>query len=136
MPVTHVPVSVPDATTYTVLAQNSGLTHIMPDLTADCVVTLPAARAGLEYRFIYGGNAIEQHDWSINATSATAYFLGGLVHIDDAPAANSIISDGNSNDRIVVLVPEGGTFIDLVCDGTNWIASGVVVAASAPSFAD
>ena len=40
-------VKVTDAATYTVLAANSGKTHMMPDLTADCVLTLPTAADGL-----------------------------------------------------------------------------------------
>ena len=35
-------VKVPDAATYTVLAADSGKIHSMPDLTADCTITLPA----------------------------------------------------------------------------------------------
>ena len=49
MPVTHVPVSVTDAATYTLLADNSGLVHYMPNLTADIVITPPTPRACLLY---------------------------------------------------------------------------------------
>jgi hypothetical protein len=36
-----------------------------------------------------------------------------------------------------VLVPEPGTRIRIECqNGTNWLVSGVVAAASAPTFAD
>ena len=45
MPVTHVAVSVPDAATYTVKADNSGLVHYMPDLSADITITLPTPKA-------------------------------------------------------------------------------------------
>ena len=36
MAVTHVPVSIPDAATYTVLADNSGIMHYFPDFTSTC----------------------------------------------------------------------------------------------------
>ena len=39
-------VKVPDAATYTVLAADSGKIHSMPDLTADCTITLPAEEVG------------------------------------------------------------------------------------------
>lgn len=136
MPVTHVPIKVPDAATYTVLARDSGLTHIMPDLTADIVITLPDPRAGLEYRFIYGGNAIDVQDWQIFSGANANFYLGGLLYVDDNPTANSVIGDGDSNCRVNILTPEGGTDISLHCDGTNWFLSGVVASANAPTFAD
>jgi hypothetical protein len=129
-------VSISDATTYTVLAADSGKTHLVPDLTADITISLPAVASGLEYTFVYSGNAIELQDWIIDTGSDTNFYLGGLLYVDDAPAANSVIGDGNSNSILTVLVPEGGTRVSVVCDGTNWILSGVVASASAPTFAD
>lgn len=137
MPVTHVPVSVPDAATYTVKSQNSGLVHYMPDLTADCTITLPAPKAGLWFEFAYAGVAADAQDWNFTTGSNTNYFLGGLLYVDDAPAADSIGPDGNSNSKMNVLVPEPGTRIRIEShNGINWVVSGVVAAASAPTFAD
>lgn len=134
-------VLVTDAAAYTVLAANSGKTHIMPDLTADCAITLPTPADGLEFTFIYGGIAADAQDWNFTTGSDTNYFLGGLVHIDtDANAAGDeavpIAGDGNSNSKLNVLVPDVGTRVNFTCDGTNWYLDGVVVAATVPSFAD
>lgn len=134
-------VSVTDATTYTVLAANTGKTHVIPDLTADITISLPAVAAGLEYEFVYAGVAADAQDWALDTGSNTNYYLGGVAHLDtDAnSAADEVVpvaGDGNSNSILNVLVPDVGTRVKMVCDGTNWILSGAVVGATAPTFAD
>lgn len=141
MPVTHVPVFVSDAATYTVDAQNSGLTHWMPDLTADCAITLPTPRAGLKFKFAYAGAAADAQDWNFDTGSDTNYFKGGVVHLDDDAGSGGdevvhIAADGNSNSKLNVLVPDVGTWVEFECDGTNWYLTGMIVSATAPTFAD
>lgn len=134
-------VNVGDVAAYTVLAANSGKPHIVPNLTADCTFTLPTPAAGLDYTFIYGGVAADAQDWIISTGSGTNFYLGGVVHLDtDAGSAGDevvpVASDGNSNDFLTVLVPDVGTWVRLICDGTNWFAVGQVVGATAPTFTD
>lgn len=142
MPVTHVAVSVPDAATYTMDSQNAGLVHYMPDLTADCTITPPTPKAGLWFEFAYVGAAADAQDWIIDTGSNTNYFKGGVVHLDTdaADAGDEVVpvrSDGNSNSKFTVLVPDVGTRVRLECvDGTTWNVSGSVVSATAPTFAD
>ncbi len=134
-------VVIPDAATYTVLAANSGKTHIFPNLTADCTVTMPAEVSGLEYTFIYGGVAADAQDWIFDTGSNTNYYLGGVVHLDsDADAAGDevvpVASDGNSNSKLTINVPNVGTKVEFICDGTLWYVNGQAVATAAPVFAD
>jgi hypothetical protein len=137
MPVTHVPVTIPDAATYTVDADDSGLIHYIPDLTADIVISLPTPKAGLWFEFAYTGAAADVQDWQLNTLSNTNFFIGGVLHVDDAPAADSIASDGNSNSKLNVLTPEAGTKVRVECtNDVNWAVSGVVVSLNAPTFAD
>ncbi len=137
MPMTHESLTISDAATYTVKAYNAGMIHYIPDLTADCTITLPTADQGLWFEFVYAGVAADAQDWIIDTGSDTNYYIGGLLYVDDAPAANSVAGDGNSNSKCSVLVPEPGTRIRVECtDGTLWCLSGVVAAASAPTFAD
>lgn len=137
MPVTHIGVAVPDAATYVVDPDNSGLVHYVPDLTADCAITLPSPKAGYWFEFVFAGVVADAQDWNFTTGSNTNYFLGGLLYVDDAPAADAIGPDGNSNSKMNVLVPEPGTRIRIECvNGVNWLVSGVVAAASAPTFAD
>lgn len=138
MPITHIPVSVPDAATYTVDADNAGLSHYIPNLTADTVITLPAPKAGLWFDFVYAGIAADAQDWLINTGSDTNYFVGGLVFMDqDGDALAPIAGDGNSNSKLTVLTPEPGTRIRVEStNGTTWTLSGYVLSATIPSFAD
>lgn len=135
------PVAIADAATYTVKTYNSGLVHMLPNLTADITITLPAPDDGLEYEFWYAGAAADAQDWLIDTTSNTYYFKGGVTHLDsDADAAADevvpVFADGNSNSKLTVLTPQVGTRVSLKCDGTNWYVNGFVVSATAPSFAD
>lgn len=142
MPVTHVPVSIPDAATYTVKADNSGLRHYLPNLTADIVISLPAPKAGLWFEFVYAGVAADAQDWQINTGSDTYYYLGGVAYNltnagDTEDEVVSVMPDGNSNSKLNVLTPEGGTRVRVECaNGTNWIVSGTVIADGPPTFAD
>ena len=135
------PIAIPDAATYTVKDYNSGIIHVLPNLTADIVISLPTPKAGLVYEFMYGGAAADAQDWLLDTGSNTYFSKGGVVHLDsDADAAGDevvpVFADGNSNSKLTVLTPAAGTVVKLFCDGTNWYVNGTVVSATAASFAD
>lgn len=132
-------IAVTDAATYTVLAANSGKPHIIPDLTADCVLSLPTAAAGLFYEFWYSGVAADAHDWQFDTGSDTNFYLGGFVELD--ASGNTVVAeapDGNSNSIVNILTPGVGTIVKMYCDGTNWYLSGTVQSdtADAVTWAD
>lgn len=135
-------VDVTDAATYSVLATNTGKIHIIPDLTADCTLTLPTAASGLEYTFISKAVAADAQNWIFDTGSATNFYLGGLSFLDnDAGAAADevhagVYPNGSTNDIMTIVTPAAGTRIHLVCDGTNWIVNGIVISATVPTFAD
>jgi len=132
-------VAVTDAATYTVLAANSGKLHILPDLTADCVISLPTAAAGLSYEFIYGGVAEDAHDVSFDTGSDTNFFLGGCVDFDDDDGTFGVVyPDGDSNSIVKIDTINAGTLIKLYCDGTNWYLSGTIISGTdtATAFSD
>ena len=129
-------VPVDDAATYSVLNTNSGKLHVIPDLTADIVITLPTPENGLVYEFMYGGAAADAQDWDIDCGSG--YYIGGINWLDEDAAdaeVTAVYSDGDSNDHLTVLTPEVGTWIKMVCDGTNWYVTGTAVSASAAGVA-
>jgi hypothetical protein len=143
MPVTHFPISIAAATTaYTVEADNAGLIHYMPDLTNDITITLPTPQTGLWFEFAYVGAAADAQDWLITTGSNTNYYKGGVVFLDvdagDAADEVSVVrSDGNSNSKFTVLVPDVGTRVRVECaDGTTWNISGQVVGATVPTMGD
>jgi hypothetical protein len=133
-------VSVTDADT-SISATNSGKPHLVANVSADRTFTLPTAAAGLDFEFIATVGAADGHDWIISSGSDTNYFVGAITHFDtDSDAAGdeivSVAPDGNSNSKLQVNVPAGGTRVRVICDGTLWVVSGAVVSTTAPTFAD
>jgi len=131
-------VNVADATTYTVLAADSGKVHIMPDLTATCTITLPTEKAGLTFKFWYCAAAIDAHNWVINTSGNSNYYVGGVGHADTTADDNaeSLFSDGNSNSALTIVKPGTGSWVEIVCDGLLWYLCGMVVGADIPTIAD
>jgi hypothetical protein len=128
------PVVIDDDTTYTVLASNSGRIHIVPELTATCTITLPAAEAGLEYEFWPGGAAADAQNWVFVPTAG--FFIGGLSHVDIGGTTAALYSNGSSNDVFTVVTPGAGTCIRFRCDGTNWYVNGTLSSATIGTMAD
>ena len=133
-------VKVPDATTYTVLAADTGKIHFVPDLTANCTISMPSEKVGLVYEFWYSGVANDAQSIIITTGSDTNYFVGGLMAADSdatgAATVDGVYPDGNSNSKITFATPEGGTWIRLICDGLLWYINGVGVSATPPAYAD
>jgi hypothetical protein len=133
-------VAVTDAATYSFKVKNSGKMHLIPNLTADCTMTLPAVEDGLKFELMYAGAAADAQDWIIVTSATTQLFKGGVVHLDhDADDAGDevvpVFADFSNDDTFTVLTPSAGTFVTLVSDGTSWLVTGSVVSASAPTFA-
>lgn len=133
-------VAVTDANT-SIDAANSGKPHVVADVTADRTFTLPTAASGLDYTFIPKLNAADGHDWIISTGSNTNYIVGGVMHLDTDAGAGAdelalVVGNGSSNSKLQVNLPQPGTILRFVCDGTLWVVSGVVCSATAPAFAD
>ncbi|GEM_PF-4074029 len=121
-------VAITDATTYTALAANSGKIHIIPDLTADCVISLPTAAAGIVLTFIYKGVAQDAQDVTFDTGADANYYLGGVTGLDDDDGDVVVIyPDGNSNSKMKMDTLNAGSKIELICDGTNWIVNALIV---------
>ena len=132
-------VKVPDATTYTMLAADSGKIHVCPDLTADCTLSFPTEAVGLVFEFWYGGTAADAQDWIFTTGSDTNYFVGGAHHNDTDGELSAVIDgNGSSNSKMSILTPECGTWVKFVCDGLKWYVNGNIASATntAIVFAD
>lgn len=138
MPVTFVPISIADATTYTVLSRNTGAMHYFPDFTSTCTATLPTPKAGLWFEFAYSGVAADAQNFVLSSGSNTNYFKGGLTFIDHGTdVVAPIAGNGSSNSKLTVVTPTVGTSFRCECtDGTTWTLSGHVNSDTIPSFAD
>lgn len=133
-------VAVADAD-YVILAANSGKPHLVANVSADRTFTLPTPADGLEFKFVAQVGAADGHDWIFTTGSNTNYFLGAITHLDtDAGAAGievvSVAPDGNSNSKLQINLPAGGTVVEFYCDGTLWTVAGAAVSVTAPAFAD
>jgi hypothetical protein len=129
-------VSLTDANA-TILAANSGKTHLIANVSADRTFTLPAVAAGLRYKFVAEVGAADGHDWIFVAAATANLFKGGVLMVDtDAGPATvaAVVADQSDDDQLQVNLPQGGTAIEMYCDGTYWIVSGVVVSTAAAVF--
>lgn len=121
----------------TISAANSGKTHVIANVSADRTFTLPAVASGLYYKFVADVGAADGHDWIFVANATADLFHGGLLVIDTdaAPAlASAVVADQSNDDQLQVNLPQGGTAIEMYCDGTYWIVSGVVMTTAVPVF--
>lgn len=124
-----------------IAAAASGKPHVVANVSADRTFTLPTPVAGLVYEFYPKLNAADGHDWIFTTGSDTNYFVGGVMHLDtDSDGAGDelvlVAPDGNSNSKLQVNLPQPGTMLKFMCDGTLWVVAGVVCSATAPAFAD
>ena len=117
-------------------ATHSGRTLVVPTVTANRTITLPAPVAGQTYKLIYGGAAEETENLIIVTPGNSNYFLGGVVHMDSDADNVSVYSDGNSNSKLTLT--DFGIFeINIVAkDSTNYYIWGYAEGADAPAFAD
>ncbi len=129
-------VAVTNAADYTVLAANTGKRHIIGDHAQVTTIQLPTEAAGLNYEFWYYGAAAETHDHIILTTGNGNAFKGGVVFLDVANAISQSNGNGSSNSSLTLNNMNGGTFIKMFCDGTNWFVTGNVVSDAAPTWAD
>ena len=117
-------------------ATHSGRTLVVPAITANRTITLPAPVAGQTYKFIYGGAAEETENLIIVTPGNSNFFLGGVVHMDSDADNVSVYSDGNSNSKLT-LTDFGVLEINIVAkDSTNYYIWGYQEGADAPAFAD
>ena len=121
-------IAVTDAGTYSILAANSGKLHYIPNLTADCVLSLPTVASGLNYEFVYGGAAEDAQDWTFDTGADANYFIGGCTDFDDDDGTLGVVyANGSSNSKVKIDTPNAGTLVKLWCDGTHWILCGQIV---------
>lgn len=134
---TRGPVVIADATPYTVLAADSGKTHIISEQAASITVNLPAvAAAGLQFKFVMGGVATEAQNWVFVATTPE-FWNGGVAWTDlnDAESNLAVVyGNGTSHLTLTVVTPAAGTVIEVYSNGAEWVVSGHVVSDTTPAF--
>ena len=117
-------------------ATHSGRTLVVPALSANRTITLPAPVAGSHFKFIYGGAAEEAENLIILTPGNTNFFIGGVVHLDSNADNVSVYSNGSSNSSLTLT--DFGLFeINVLAkDSTNYYIWGYQEGADVPAFAD
>ena len=121
----------------TISALNSGKVHTIANVTADRTFTLPTAEAGLDFTFVAEVGGADGHDWIFAAATTADLYKGGVLMVDtDASPATvaAVVADQSNDDSFKISLPQGGTCIRMVCDGTYWIVSGTVLSTTAAAF--
>jgi hypothetical protein len=125
----------------TLSAKDSGKAIVII-ANAGITIKLPAPSKGMAFQFLFGGNANETEDVIIDSQS-DSYYLNGALSIHDTDATGAvalapIYPDGNSNSKMTLKDPGGGTWMNMVSDGTLWYCVGLIatVTATAVVYAD
>ena len=88
------------------------------DAAAGVTVTLPAAKAGLSFRFIVA-SSFATSNFVID--SAEGDNISGVLVVDGA----SVVADEEDQINFVATAETVGDFIDIWSDGTNWYVYGI-----------
>lgn len=103
-------------------------------------ITLPTVQEGAYFKFIYGATSDASGPMTqnliISCDGSGALLLGNVLGIVDGPTVEARVtvasSNGSSNDKVTITGPaNGGDFIEVTCDGTNWFTNGIVSASVA-----
>src|SRR4051812_19774353 len=89
-------------------------------MASNRVLTLPAALAGLHYRFMAGGTLGN----SLTITPATTGLVNGLL-ITNAAGTLSGVSKAAANTVVMTGTAVLGDWVDCYSDGTAWHVSGM-----------
>jgi hypothetical protein len=112
----------------TLTAADSGTTYILKAAEGK-TITLPALKAGVNFKFIVG-SAFATSDWVID--SAEGDNIEGLLIVDGA----SVVASGEDQINFVNSAETVGDHVSLSCDGTNWFVSGAGNAAGSITVTD
>ena len=107
------------------------------DLGAARTVTLPAAKAGLTFKFMVHAVAADPNtaDLVIQSASSGDVAKGGVASLDvNGNAIVDVGSNGSSHYILTATDAEMGTNIEVYCDGTYWYYTGTVISEDVPAF--
>ncbi len=109
-------------------AAQSGLTVLL-NASAGFAITLPAVAAGLRFRFVVGA-AFASTNFTVITPALANLIQGGAI-------VNSVYVPAVDEDTIsfVASAETPGDYVDMICDGTNWLVyAGVGALAGSITF--
>ena len=133
------PVELADHASSNVLteATNGGRVNVVPNFSADSVITLPAPKAGLTFHFIYGGAAADGTDVTIQTTGNTLFFKGAVTFLDsnDDEHSSTVFANGTAHFKIKIDTPEAIDIRLVGMSSTVYYISGNATTVTVPAFA-
>tara|TARA_R100001082_G_C4363412_1_gene160578 strand:- start:2606 stop:3061 length:456 start_codon:yes stop_codon:yes gene_type:complete len=120
-------------------AAESGEVYITTaDPAANRTLTLPAAKEGAYVKVIVGLLITSAN--LIIKTSGSALIIGNILFndTDGTSTTDAPFVIGDSENTLTLLGTDDGTlagsYVELICDGTNWYVTGQVIADQVPTF--
>lgn len=101
----------------TLTEADSGKVLIL-NAAAGATITLPALGSGLRFKFVVGA-AFATTNWVVD--SAEGDNINGILVVNGA----SVAASGEDQVDFVASAESIGDYIELVCDGSQWLLSGV-----------
>jgi hypothetical protein len=119
-------------TAITLTASQSGsVLVITADNTGARAVTLPQVQAGLNFRIINRFGALT-NAWTVTTAAADAIMRGQTSQANTVAVLNAA---ARTTITIVAANTKVGDFLDINCDGTNWLIYGSTITAATFTFA-
>ena len=132
------PVELADHASSNVLteATNGGRVNVVPNFSADSVITLPAPKAGLSFHFIYGGAAADGTDVTIKTTGNTLFFKGAVTFLDatDDEHSSTVFSNGTAHFSLKVDTTQALDINIVGISSTVYYISGNATSVTVPAF--
>ncbi len=118
----------------TISSSETGELYLLAgDPASQRTITLPAPKAGAYIKFLVSVEA-NTAGWKVIVPSGV--MLGAfLAHVDSSDATTDVKSDLTDTFFTFEADTNPGTVVEVVSDGTNWIASGHVICSVVPTFA-
>lgn len=106
----------------TLLQSQTGSTVFVPTTGANSTITLPTSKKGLQYKLVCAANS-GAHTITIAGSFAGSAVDAGVV--EDLSGTTSIVIAASDFKK--------GDYLELICDGSVWLASGMFVTSDAVS---
>ena len=111
---------------------------VIPNVSADRIITLPTAVAGMTFRFISNvGTAADGHDVQIATAGTSIFFAGSIMHHDTNETGQTsavVYPNGTNHYRLNILLPGAFHIWLWGVSATVWAFSGWVASAETPTF--
>ena len=121
----------------TISANDSGAIYDLDtELGASATATLPTPEAGLHYRFFWSVAHDAAYERIINTSGSTVLYKGLVLFQDSAATTIADVQANGSSNYILTVNDdvEPGSYVDVVCNGSHWLVSGMVCATATHAF--